>query len=243
MADLDTLAAEALRALEANPYPGRGIVLGRSADGARLLQLYWIMGRSANSRNRRFVADGGRLRTEPLDAAAMQQPALVIYTAMDAMDQHHVVSNGDHTDTIVQFLRGGRDYRAALRTRAHEPDAPHHTPRIAGGIRALEGDAWLAIVKADPGEPRRSIRQYFEYEALPPGWGWYLSTYAGNGEPLPSFAGEPRPLPLAGEPAALLAALWARLNPQNRVAMALKCIDPAGGPATLHIVNARDAAP
>jgi hypothetical protein len=241
MRAFEDLAAEHLRRLEANPYPGRGIVLGRSSDGATLLQLYWIMGRSANSRNRRFVAEGGRLRTEAVDPAAMTQPELVIYTAMDALDGHHVVTNGDHTDTIVQALRAGQDVRAALHSRAHEPDAPHYTPRIAGGVRAREGDAWLAIVKADPGDPRRSLRQLFEYEALPPGWGWCLTTYAGDGDPLPSFAGEPGPLPLAGDLDALAGAMWERLHRENRVALALKAIDPATGRQSLRVVNAHEA--
>jgi IMP cyclohydrolase len=236
---LDALAAENLRRLEANPYPGRGIVLGRSVDGTLLLQVYWIMGRSENSRNRRFVAEGGRLRTEAVDAARLANPELVIYTAMDALDGQHVVSNGDHTDTIIQALRAGQDYRAALRTRAHEPDPPHHTPRIAGGIRAAEGDAWLAIVKPDPGDPGRCLRQYFEIEALPPGWGWCITTYAGDGNPLPGFQGEPQLLPLAGGPQELLEALWGLLNRENRVAMAVKAIDAATGRETLRILNAR----
>ncbi len=241
-------AAENLRALAANRYPGRGIVLGRSADGAAWLQLYWIMGRSANSRNRRFVAAGSRLCTEPLDPARMQQPELVIYTAMDELDGHHVVSNGDHTDTVLQALRAGKDYRAALRTRVHEPDPPHHTPRIAGGLRTPEGDAWLAIVKADPasagpaGPPARSLRAYYEFEALAPGTGWCLTTYAGDGEPLPSFQGEPLALPLQGAPETLLAAFWQRLDAQYRVALALKVIDVASGRASLRIVNARERA-
>jgi hypothetical protein len=238
----EELAAASLRDLEANPYPGRGIVLGRSSDGARLLQLYWIMGRSANSRNRRFVAEGARLRTEPLDPSRVEQPELVIYTAMDVLDEHHVVSNGNHTDAIVQALLAGQDYRAALRHCAHEHDAPHHTPRIAGGMRTREGDAWLGIVKADPGDARRSLRQYFEFEALPPGWGWGITTYAGDGDPLPSYGGEPHPLPLAGAPEALLQAFWGRLHPENRVAMALKTVDPATGAASVSIVNARDTA-
>ena len=245
MPSFNECAAENLRSLAANRYPGRGIVLGRSEDGAAWLQLYWIMGRSANSRNRRFVAEGSRLRTVPLDPARMQQPELVIYTAMDELDGHHVVTNGDHTDTVLQALRAGKDYRAALRTRSHEPDPPHHTPRIAGGLRAPEGDAWLAIVKADPAhtaEPGRSLRAYYEFEALVPGTGWCITTYAGDGDPLPNFQGEPLALPLEGPPEALLAAFWQLLDAQNRVALALKTIDVAGGRARLRIVNARDRA-
>jgi IMP cyclohydrolase len=238
MASFEESAAENLRHLESNRYPGRGIVLGRSPDGACLLQLYWIMGRSANSRNRQFVASGRQLRTEALEPGKLKQPELVIYTAMDDIDGHHVVSNGSHTETIVQALRAGRDYRAALRTCAHEPDAPHHTPRIAGGIRAIEGDAWLAIVKADPGDPKRSLREYFEIEALPPGWGWCLSTYAGDGDPLPSYRGEPMALPLAGGLDEIMQGFWSRLDHENRVAIALKAIDAGAGRVSLRIVNA-----
>ncbi len=235
-------AADNLRHLAANPYPGRGIVLGRSADGIHLLQLYWIMGRSANSRNRRFVAEGARLRTEPLDAARMEDPSLVIYTAMDVHAGEYVVTNGDHTDTVLEALRGGQDHRDALRRRSHEPDAPHYTPRIAGGLRAREGDAWLAIVKADPGDPVRSLRHFYEIEALPPGWGWCLTTYAGDGDPLPPFRGDPVALPLAGDLDSLTAAFWELLDGENRVALALKAIDAGTGKESLRIVNARERA-
>jgi hypothetical protein len=242
--DLRREAEHNLRRLAANPYPGRGIVVGRSADGAALLQLYWIMGRSGNSRNRMFVAEGARLRTRPLDPARMERPELVIYTAMDVLDGHHVVTNGDHTDTVLDALRAGRDYREALRTRRHEPDAPHHTPRIAAGVRAAEGDAWLAVLKAQAGSPEHTVRSFFELEALPPGFGWCVTTYRGDGDPLPSFAGEPYPLPLAeGTAEGELRRIWDCLNGDNRIALALKTIDPVSGAAALHIVNAHEPAP
>lgn len=237
MPDLPTLAAENLRRLQANPYPGRGIVLGRSADGQRLLQLYWIMGRSANSRNRVFVADAGRLRTEPLDPARVERPELVIYTAMDAHGSQHVVTNGDQTDTVLAALRRGGDYREALRTRAQEPDAPHYTPRIAGGIGADDGRAWLALLKADPHDPARTVRAFYEYDALVPGYGWCIHTYAGAGEPLPPFAGEPYALPLEASGSDLLSAMWERLDRENRIALALKIITPETGEAELYLVN------
>jgi hypothetical protein len=237
MKNLAALAAENLARLQANPYPGRGLILGRSADGARLLQLYWIMGRSANSRNRVFVEEGGRLLTRPLDPALLKDPALVIYTAMDAHGLQHVVSNGDQTDTVVESLRQGGDYRDALRRRNHEPDAPHYTPRIAGGIAADTGAAWLALLKADPADPGHSLRSFYEIEALAPGYGWCLHTYRGDGEPLPSFVGEPVLLPLEEPEQDCLQAHWGRLNKENRIAIALKSIRPGSGQATLRIVN------
>ena len=241
---MNSLRGEAernLARLKANPYPGRGIVLGRSEDGSRLLQIYWIMGRSANSRNRIFAAEGGTLRTRALDPERMENPQLVIYTAMDSFQGEYVVTNGDHTDTVLEALRSGGDYREALRTRKPEPDAPHYTPRIAGGIRATggsAGSAWLALIKADPGNAAMALRFYFEMETLPPGLGWCITTYRGEGQPLPPFSGEPYPLPLDGDPERLPGVFWDCLNAENRVALALKIIDPDSGEEAIRIVNA-----
>lgn len=238
MPTIQQLAPQNLDRLAANPYPGRGIVLGCTARGDALVQLYWIMGRSANSRNRRFVADGPRLRTEPVDASRVERPELVIYTAMDVVGDHHVVTNGDHTDTIVHGLQAGEAPAAALASRHHEPDGPHYTPRIAGGIRTAEGTAWLAIVKADPADPARSLRYHFAYEALEPGFGWGITTYAGDGDPLPSFSGEPLALPLSVAPEALAEHYWAKLHPENRVALACKLLTPPDGGCRIAVINA-----
>ena len=218
--------------LRANPYPGRGIILGRSEDERYLVQLYWLMGRSANSRNRRFVAEQqtGLLRTAPFDARQVVDPSLIIYTAMREVDGHYLVSNGDHTDTLAASLSNGSGLQAGLRSRSHEPDAPHCTPRIAGGFHLEDGmwrNSWLALIKSDPSDRRRSLRYRFDYEALPPGYGVGLHTYAGDGEPLPSYQGEPRWFPLTGPVDALLLRFWELLHPQNRVALALKTIDLA----------------
>lgn len=247
MKDLAGQAAANRERLAANPYPGRGIVLGRSEDGESWLQLYWIMGRSANSRNRRFAAEGVRLHTQPLDPATMEHPELVIYTAMDEHAGQAVVTNGDQTDTVIEALRAGRDHRDALRTRTREPDAPNYTPRIAGGIdtrnlESGEGAAWLAILKADPGNPARTVRAFYEYEALDPGFGWCLTTYAGDGDPLPPYEGAPRPFPLPGAPDSLAESVWELLDPENRVALALKIILP-GAESSLTVINAYPKAP
>lgn len=238
---LEHIAHERLQALSANPYPGRGIIIGRSADAQQYVQVYWIMGRSENSRNRMFVEEQGRLRTRPLDPARVENPELVIYTAMDVLGDYHVLSNGDQTDTIMEALRAGKDYREALRVRRQEPDTPHHTPRIAGGLQAGNGRAWLAILKAHPSDAAKTIRAFWEYEVVAPGYGWCIHTYAGDGSPLPSFTGEPYPLPLQADPEELARALWSYLHPDNRVALAVKTITPGVGQSRLSIVNARDA--
>lgn len=232
-----------LTLLADNPYPGRGIVQGRSADGANLLQFYWIMGRSENSRNRRFVSDGCRLRTEPIHPGKMELPELVIYSAMDEHEHHLIVTNGDHTDTVMEALAAGGDSRLALRTREREPDAPHFTPRIAGGIDTAAETAWLAILRADPFDSARTLRAFYEYEALPPGFGWCLTTYAGDGEPLPSFSGAPYPVPLQGAGGDLAERMWALLHPENRVALALKSAGKGRGPSKIRIINATRPGP
>ena len=238
MENLKREANENLRLLVENVYPGRGIVLGRDHDG-RYLQIYWIMGRSENSRNRLFVREGKTVRTEPFDGSKMEDPSLVIYTAMDEVNGHYVVTNGDHTEAICKAIRGGGDDREALGRCRHEPDAPHYTPRIAGGVYLNAGAAmaWLAIVRANPFDAERSNRSYFEYSAIAPGFGWCISTYRGDGTPLPAFTGEPFLLPLQGDVEELANWMWYRLNEANRISLALKIIDPDTGESETRLIN------
>jgi hypothetical protein len=240
MSDLADRAEAALqRHLVANPYPGRGLVLGRSADGAAWLQLYWIMGRSANSRNRVFVSDGGTLRTEPFDAASVEDPSLILYDAMLELERVYVVSNGDQTRTIADTLARGGSFEAALATREREPDAPNFTPRISGliDLRGAAPAFALSILKANRADPERTDRTTFRPAPPPPGFGLGLTTYQGDGAPLPSFEGEPLWLPLAGAPEAVLERYWRALDGENRVALALKRIPLDGGPGTLRVRN------
>jgi IMP cyclohydrolase len=240
MSDLVDRAEQGFaRHLAGNRYPGRGLVLGRSADGAAWLQLYWIMGRSPNSRNRVFVADGSTLRTEPFDAAAVEDPSLILYEAMLEQGRAYLVSNGDQTRTICDALACSESFEAALATREREPDAPNFTPRIAGMID-LRGPApafALSILKASAADPAQTDRYHFRPAPPPPGFGFGLTTYQGDGTPLPAFVGEPLWLPLAGSPDALLARYWDALDGENRVSLALKWIPLAGGPGTLRIRN------
>ncbi len=236
---LDHAEANFAGHLAASPYPGRGLVLGRSDDGEAWLQLYWIMGRSANSRNRVFVADGATLRTEPFDAAAVEDPSLILYDAMLERERVYLVTNGDQTRTLFDGLGRGESFETALASREREPDAPNYTPRISGMID-LRGPApafALSILKANRADPDGTDRTCFRPAPPPPGFGLCLTTYRGDGAPLPPFEGEPLWLPLAGEPEALLERYWGALAAANRVALAVKRIPLGGGPGRLWVRN------
>jgi len=223
-----------------NPYPGRGIVMGLSESG-QLLQLYWIMGRSDNSRNRIFENDDkGMLRTLPADPSKVQDPSLVIYEAMLERDNHFIVSNGDQTRTIHQMLKmesGG--FETASVAREREPDAPNYTPRISGMITLDRGEAFFrySILKANPLNPSRSDRNFYYKDAVEPGLGFLITTYMGDGNPLPSFQGEPLPVPMKGTPDEILETYWNSLNEDNKISLALKSIDPSNGSSEIRTLN------
>lgn len=233
------VAAENMRALAANPYPGRGIVIGQTPDTRHLVQVYWIMGRSENSRNRVFVQDGETVRTAPFDASKVKDPSLIIYNCVRVVQRAHVVSNGDQTDTIAAGLTHGLPFETTLQTRTFEPDAPNYTPRISGVVDLADpGHAYrLAILKAEAQDPDRPLRCFYGFGRATPGVGHCLTTYLGDGDPLPSFAGEPRALPLLNAPEAVADLYWKALNPENRVSLLVKFIDPAGGPCRVRVIN------
>ena len=212
-----------------NPYPGRGLVVGRGADGA-WLQVYWIMGRSEHSRNRRFVVDGDTLRTEPVDASLVEDPSLIIYEAMLEAGGRYIATNGDQTRTIADALAAGGDFDGALAGREREPDAPNYTPRISA-LLDLRGEPALAlsILKANPVDPALTDRFTYRPAPLPPGLGAGLTTYAGDGSPLPSFSGEPLLLPLGGAAEDVLESYWDALDADNRISLAVKRVDAGGG--------------
>lgn len=212
-----------------NPYPGRGLVVGRGADGA-WLQVYWIMGRSEHSRNRRFVVDGGTLRTEPVDASLVEDPSLIIYEAMLEADGRYIATNGDQTRTVADALAAGGDFDGALAGREREPDAPNYTPRISA-LLDLQGEPALAlsILKANPVDPALTDRFTYRPAPLPLGLGVGLTTYAGDGSPLPSFSGEPLLLPLGGMAEDVLESYWGALDADNRISLAVKRVDVGGG--------------
>ncbi len=227
----DALLIEAqanLQRLAANPYPGRGIVLGQSSLGF-LVQVYWLTGRSEQSRNRILKEKGSLVRTEPVDPAKVADPSLIIYNALGSHKHWHVVTNGDQTDSFLQVIKAGRDFRGALWGLDYEPDPPHNTPRISGVLEAgKEGaEAWLGIAKANPANGS-TLRFSYDYEELSPGVGWGITTYAGTGNVLPSFSGEPWVLPLEGEDKAIAERYWAALNAENKVSLAVKRINQDG---------------
>ena len=240
--DLHALLADARRNFEArlaaNPYPGRGLVIGRLASGD-WLQLYWIMGRSANSRNRRFAAAGPELRTEPLDASRVEDPTNIIYEAMLEAPGLYIVSNGDHTRTVHDALISGGRFEDALAEREREDDAPNYTPRIMGLLDLREGSeaarVSLAILRANDADPMWTDRIFFQLAPPPRGLGYGLTTYATDGNPLPPFRGDPLWLPLAGDSDSVLDAYWSALDADNRIALAAKLIPTDGSASTIQL--------
>ncbi len=218
--------------LAGNPYPGRGILLGRSACGRRGVMAYFIMGRSENSRNRVFVRDGDGIATRPANPALVQDPSLIIYSAVRRSGEASIVTNGEQTDTIWEALEAGGSFEAALRGRTFEPDAPHYTSRISGLIAlGLGGFSYkLSIIKRAPGGGAQ--RFFFEYPEPAAGQGHFISTYAGPGEPLPAFSGEPVCVALPDGIDALGRAMWQSLNDENKVSLFVRTLPMHGAEET-----------
>ncbi len=223
--------------LRENPYPGRGIALGRSADDKRAVMVYFIMGRSVNSRNRVFEETGDGIRTRAFDESKMTDPSLIIYHPVRSVGRSTIVTNGDQTDTIRDFLEAGKTFEAALRTRQFEPDGPNFTPRISGVVDP-DGGYKLSILKSDAGDPACCCRYFFEYAKPLAGSGRFLSTYETDGDPLPSFSGEPRPVAFGNESAGELAEkVWAALDQDNKVSLFVRTVDLESGTTDTEIIN------
>ncbi len=215
--------------LRNNPYPGRGIVLGKSADGKQAVAVYFIMGRSENSRNRIFTPTEDGIRTEAADVAKMTDPSLIIYHPVRKVGNELIVTNGDQTDTVRDYLLEGRTFAGALKSRAFEPDAPNYTPRISG-LLSPNGSFQLSILKSAEGNPDCCCRYFYHYDAPLPGEGRFLHTYMGDGNPLPSFAGDPERVALdAGTPEELAEQVWEALNPENKVSLFVRFVDLSDG--------------
>ena len=240
--DISAAVKANMDALRANVYPGRGIVIGQTPDGSKMVQVYWIMGRSENSRNRVFVQEGDMVRTAPFDESKVEDPSLIIYNCARVLDRIHIVSNGDQTDTIYDAIRNGETFEAALYTRTFEPDEPNYTPRIAGIIDPDDVHTYkLGILKTVGNDPERSVRHIYNFENAIPGAGHFIATYSGDGSPLPAFDGEPQMLELLDDIGATLDLYWSALNEDNKVSLLVKFIDPATDATDIRIVNKNQA--
>lgn len=231
--------------LKSNSYPGRGIVLGRSADGRYAVAAYFIMGRSENSRNRIFVADGEGLRTQAYDESKCSDPSLIIYAPVRVLGNKTIVTNGDQTDTIYDGMDHQFTFEQSLRARKFEPDAPNYTPRISGIIRC-EKDGFnyaLSILKSAGGNPDSCQRFTFSYENPIAGQGHFIHTYVGDGNPLPSFTGEPKLVGITGDLDSFTEMLWSSLNADNKISLFVRFIDTADGSTETRIVNRFGDAP
>lgn len=195
-----------------NTYPGRGIVVGRTAEGT-VRVFYFIMGRSLNSRNRVFIKTGDGIRTEAFDPSKMSDPSLIIYHPVRAFGDKLIVTNGDQTDTIRDYLQDGKSFRDALMTREFEPDGPNYTPRISAIVNG-DGSFELSILKSAGGDPSCCCRYFYTYDKPLSGEGRFISTYSGDGEPLPSFEGEPVRIDMPDSDE-----VWAALNADNKVSL------------------------
>ncbi len=225
--------------LRENSYPGRGIVLGRSKDGKKAVAAYFIMGRSENSRNRIFAEEGQGIRTQAFDPSKLVDPSLIIYAPVRVLGNTTIVTNGDQTDTIYEGLEKGLTFEQALRSREFEPDAPNYTPRISG-VMEIENGVYqyaLSILKSSNGNPDSCLRYTYTYENPLPGEGSFIHTYLGDGNPLPSFEGEPKRVEIPDSLDEFAAMLWSSLNEDNKVSLFVRYLDIATGAAETKIIN------
>ena len=225
--------------LKENSYPGRGIVIGRTADGTKAAAAYFIMGRSENSRNRIFVREGEGIRTEAFDPSKLTDPSLIIYAPVRVFGNQTIITNGDQTDTIYDGLKQGLTLEQSLRSRTFEPDAPNYTPRISG-ILYVDGGRFhyaMSVLKSNCGNPDSCIRHTFTYENPLAGEGHFIHTYIGDGNPLPSFEGEPERMTIDAEIDGFTDMLWNSLHAENKVSLFVRYIDLETGVYETRIVN------
>ena len=225
--------------LQSNAYPGRGIVIGKSEDGKKAVTAYFIMGRSENSRNRVFVEDGKGIRTQRFDPSKLTDPSLIIYAPVRVLGNKTIVTNGDQTDTIYEGMDKQMTFEQSLRSREFEPDAPNYTPRISG-IMHIENGTYnyaMSILKSANGNPEACNRYTFAYENCLAGEGRFIHTYQGDGNPLPSFEGEPKLVSISGDIDTFTNKIWNSLNEDNKVSLFVRFIDIETGEYETRIVN------
>ncbi|OUN24475.1 IMP cyclohydrolase [Blautia sp. An81] len=225
--------------LKNNAYPGRGIVLGKTPDGKKAVAAYFIMGRSANSRNRVFVEDGEGIRTQAFDPSKMEDPSLIIYAPVRVLGNKTIVTNGDQTDTIYEGMDKQMTFEQSLRSREFEPDGPNYTPRISGIMHIENGhyNYAMSILKSNNGDPKSCCRFTYAYENPIDGEGRFIHTYMHDGNPLPSFEGEPKVVGISGDIDAFTKEVWESLNEENKVSLFVRFIDIETGKYETRIVN------
>ena len=226
--------------LQSNAYPGRGIVIGRTPDGTKAAIAYFIMGRSENSRNRVFVEDGEGIRTQAFDPSKLSDPSLIIYAPVRVLGDKTIVTNGDQTDTVYDLMKEGKTFEESLRTREFEPDGPNYTPRISGIMTVSSGkyEYAMSILKSHNGNPDQCNRYTFSYDAPVAGEGLFIHTYMKDGNPLPSFEGEPKKVEIGNDSIDEFASkVWNALNEDNKVSLFVRYIDIATGKYESRIIN------
>jgi hypothetical protein len=226
--------------ISSTTYPGRGIVIGKSADGTKAVIAYFIMGRSENSRNRVFVETEDGIRTQAFDPSKLTDPSLIIYAPVRKLGNTTIVTNGDQTDTVYDLMKAGKTFEQSLRTREFEPDAPNYTPRISGIVECEDGKMSFAmsILKSADGNPECCERYTFSYDKPLAGIGRFIHTYMNDGNPLPSFEGEPTLVEIGNESLDEFAEkIWNSLNADNKVSLYVSYIDIATGNAESKIIN------
>ena len=225
--------------LNSNTYPGRGIVIGKTKDGKKAVTAYFIMGRSNNSRNRVFVEDGEGIRTQAFDPSKLEDPSLIIYALVRVLGNKIIVTNGDQTDTIYEGMDKQLTFEQSLRTREFEPDAPNYTPRISGIMHVENGkyNYAMSILKSNNGNPEACNRYTFAYENPVAGEGHFIHTYMHDGNPLPSFEGEPKLVEINGDIDEFTNMVWTNLNEDNKVSLFVRFIDIETGEYETRIVN------
>ena len=220
-------------------YPGRGIVIGKSADGSKAVIAYFIMGRSENSRNRVFAETEDGIKTQAFDPSKLVDPSLIIYSPVRVLGNKTIVTNGDQTDTVYDLMNEGQTFEQSLTTREFEPDGPNYTPRISGIVECENGkmNYAMSILKSNNGNPDACNRYTFAYENAIAGEGHFIHTYKCDGNPLPSFEGEPKLVPMMDDMDAFTDMLWNSLNEDNKVSLFVRYIDIETGKYETKIVN------
>ena len=223
--------------IKGNPYVGRGIIIGKNTDG-KAVTAYFIMGRSENSRNRIFCEEDGCIKTKAFDESKVEDPSLIIYNAVRTLDNKLIATNGDQTDTIYDGIAAGKSFSEALRSREFEPDHPNLTPRISGMITFENGDFTyqMSILKSIDAEGSDCARYTFEYPSKP-GLGHFIHTYVTNGNPLPTFQGEPERVALTDDIDAFTVRLWNALDAENKISLYVRYDDPADGTTESRLIN------